>query len=289
MKSVEKEFLNHKALILLEVEPEDESLRLDEACKKYLKSQSRESIKRMIKKGQITLLNRNTKSCSHTKLRHMDIVRIQRFNEFEVDKLKVLYEDDFLISVLKPKFVPVHPTGIHHFNTVLTILERDLKCKVYPVHRLDIKTSGVMIFAKDKMTATKMQKIFEYKEIQKKYKFKSTKLNSYNSLPSHFCANMAKDEDSSITLKQKIVDIGKISETKFEILSEDICSVSGYAWPITGRTHQIRCHLSYLGLPIIGDDVYSNSDKISRLELHCMEISFLHPYTKSELLIQDKN
>lgn len=287
MKSVEKEFLNHSATIYLEVEPEDQDLRLDEACKKYLKSQSRESIKRMISARQITLINRNTKSCSHTRLRHMDIIQIKRTNLRERKPLKVIFEDDFLVAISKPKMMPVHPTGIHHFNTVSTLLERDLGIKLFPVHRLDIKTSGVLILAKTKEVASLMQKIFELKEIQKKYYFESYKEPNYKEVPTLIEDKISRDYKSNISLKQKICDQGKESSTKIEVISDEFVILKGYAWPITGRTHQIRCHLSYYGLPIIGDHIYGHSDVKDNLKLHCIQVALIHPITKRKLLIKD--
>lgn len=287
MKSVEKEFLNHSATIYLEVEPSDQDLRLDEACKKYLKSQSRESIKRMISNRQITLINRNTKSCSHTRLRHMDIIQITRSNLNENRPLRIIFEDDFLVAISKPKMMPVHPTGIHHFNTVSTLLERDLGIKLYPVHRLDIKTSGILILAKTKEVASMMQSIFELKKISKKYYFESYKELSFKQVPTLIEDKIIRDANSDISLKQKICDQGKESSTKIEVVSDEFLILKGYAWPITGRTHQIRCHLSHYGLPIVGDHIYGDSKKEDQLKLHCIELELIHPVTKRKLLIKD--
>lgn len=286
MKSVNKEFNNKKASILLEAEPSDNGKRLDECVKSYLVSQSRETIKKMIQDRQVKITNRITKNKVHTKIRHMDLIEVCRFNlNKKTIKLKTLFDDEYLVAVDKPKGMPVHPTGMHHFNVVSTILESDFKRKLYPVHRLDIKTSGVLILAKDKITAKAMGNMFESKKIKKVYKFKSKRISSKD-LPKICTEKISEDKNSTISLKRTCSFIGKASLTEFRNVEYFENYIKGVAIPVTGRLHQIRCHLSHLGFPIIGDEIYGDGDKEDVLELHCESIDFIHPIFKKRIYIR---
>lgn len=287
MKSIDKTFTQSKASIFLEVEPKDDGLRLDEACKTYLKSQSRESIKKMIHSGKIVIHNRKTKNYPHTKIKHMDIIEVYRLNEEASDKnLTFLYEDDHLIAIYKPKFMPVHPTGIHHFNVASVLVEKKLNIKIYPIHRLDIKTSGVLLFAKSKEVASKMRTLFDKKLIKKKYRFKSYIRKSLKEIPPSINLALEDDKEDNITLKQRVNPLlVKECITKFKNIKYDLETLEGEAYPLTGRLHQIRCHLSYLGAPIVGDNIYGEDPEESQLMLECIKLEFVHPITKSKLQI----
>ena len=287
MKSIDKNFSNTRALIRLEVEPNDHGLRLDEACKLYLKSQSRQVVKKMISNKQIKICNRPTKNAAHTIVKHMDIVEVFRENFASNNlNLNVIYKDEYLIAVSKPKGMPVHPTGIHHFDVASVLVEQMLDEKIYPVHRLDIKTSGVLLFARSVDVAQKMREIFDNKLITKQYGFIGQITDNFKGLPQELNLALNYDEASELSLKQKVDSSGKESCTFFEEQRRDKNYLYGIATPRTGRLHQIRCHLAHIGLPIVGDDIYGGYQKEDELMLHCMGLEFIHPITKSKLQIQ---
>ena len=287
MKSLNKNFSNTRALIRLEVEPDDHGLRLDEACKLYLKSQSRQVIKRMISNKQVRICNRPSKNAAHTIVKHMDVIEIFRdSSSCDNFSLNIIYKDEYLVAISKPKGMPVHPTGIHHFNVASTLLEQTLKQKIYPIHRLDIKTSGALLFARSTSVAQKMRYLFDNKLITKKYTFMSQITSRFKELPSQLSLALSYDEDSHVSLKQKVQPLGKVSCTSFEEKRRDENYLYGIAAPKTGRLHQIRCHLAHIGLPIVGDDIYGGFQKEDELMLHCTSLDFIHPITKSKLQIK---
>ncbi|MCT4642171.1 MAG: RluA family pseudouridine synthase [Bacteriovoracaceae bacterium] len=286
MKSVEKDFNSNSATIILEVEIEDDGIRLDEAVKRYLLSQSRQVIKSLIKEKRVELISRKTKNSPSTKVFHRDLISVRRFNEgFKINiKNLVLFEDDYFIAINKPKGYLVHPTGIHHFNCISVHIEEYLKTKIYPIHRLDKKTSGVLIFAKSKDIASKMRRLFDEHKVEKKYFFKSS-IESGLNIPEKLETYMEDANDKKISLKQRVSEKGKVAITLFSNIEKNDKTISGYAYPKTGRLHQIRCHLSYLGYPIVGDHVYGNFSKEDELQLECIQMKFKHPILNKELNI----
>ncbi|MGK0367309.1 MAG: RluA family pseudouridine synthase [Thermoproteota archaeon] len=294
MKPVKKEFTQNLALIILEAQLEDDGKRLDEACSSYLLSISRSKIKTKIKTKEIELISRETKNSPHTKLRHLDQVRITHVNtiklSFDIKNL-ILFEDESFIAIEKPKGMLVHPTGLHLFNVASVLLEEYLNNKIYPIHRLDKETSGVLIFCKTKHAAQSMRSLFDLHKIQKKYLFKSHNLDC--EIPSTIEHNLTDDLNSKVSLKQKCTeDVASESVKAAKTLITNLKRTNGFIWgeanPLTGRLHQIRCHLAHYGAPIVGDDIYGKVSE-SELHLHCLSMSFIHPISKTKLHITSSN
>lgn len=288
MKVISKIYSSSQARVLIEVEREEDGIRLDEFASSYIKSMSRESLKKMIRSQDIFIDNRFTKNSPHTKVREGDIVKFQYYDNSQ-DKVDIksllLFEDDDLIALNKWKGVLTHPTGRHLTNAISVMIEDYLEDKIYPIHRLDKETSGVLIFAKKKEVATLMRELFDRGEIEKRYWFKSHNLK--HQVPDKEMVSLAlgADENSTISLKQKVSDSGKEAHTYFEITKECDSFVEGYAFPKTGRLHQIRVHLSHLNAPIVGDEVYGVSPATESLHLECTQMKFIHPIKNKELVI----
>ncbi len=188
--------------------------------------------------------------------------------------LDVVYEDDFLVVLNKPPFMPVHPTKVHQQDTLANALAYYAESKgesftFHAVNRLDRNTSGLVLVAKDRHTAS----VLSQTEITKHYTaFAHGKIAEKGTVN----APIALRDDSKIV--RKVCDWGKPSITHFEPVDdyEDFTVLKLVLE--TGRTHQIRCHMSYIGHPLLGDDLYGgNLDKINRHALHCGYISFFHP------------
>ncbi len=188
--------------------------------------------------------------------------------------IDVVYEDKYLIVLNKPPFMPVHPTKIHQEDTLANALSfyaenRGEHYTFHAVNRLDRNTSGLVIVAKDRHTASVMSQ----SNITKHYTaFVHGKIAEKGTVN----APIALSPDSKIV--RVVSDTGKASVTHYEPLEyKDSFTVLKLVLE-TGRTHQIRCHMSYIGHPLLGDDLYGGSlDKISRHALHCGYISFMHP------------
>ena len=196
--------------------------------------------------------------------------------------LKIIYEDNWLLIVNKPSGTATHPSILHQTNTLSNGIKHHfnnikLNKKIRPVNRLDLNTTGLIIFAKCEYIQECLITQMKEKNFKKEYlaicngiiKEKSGTIN----LP------IARKENSII--ERCISKNGQTAITHYRVLKEYNnyslikCSLE------TGRTHQIRIHLSAIGHPLIGDSLYGTiSDYIDRQALHCFKLSFLHPITK---------
>lgn len=188
--------------------------------------------------------------------------------------LNIVYEDKYLIVLNKPPFMPVHPTKVHQEDTLANGLSYYAQSKgehytFHAVNRLDRNTSGLVMVAKDRHTAS----IMSQSEITKHYTaFVMGKISENGTVN----APIALSENSKIV--RTVKSDGKPSVTHYEIMEyrEDFTVLKLSLE--TGRTHQIRCHMSHIGHPLLGDDLYGgNFEYINRHALHCGYISFKHP------------
>ncbi len=195
--------------------------------------------------------------------------------------LKVLFEDDYIIAIDKPAGMPVHPTKVHQLDTLANILkyiqnERGESYTFRAVNRLDKDTSGIVLIAKDKYTATALQ-------------------NSVDKTYLAVCEGVITESgtiDKPIGLKdghtvqREVRADGKHAVTHFAPLKNNGAHTLLKITLETGRTHQIRCHMASIGHPLAGDDMYGGSlDYIKRQALHCESVSFVHPITNENIVI----
>jgi len=197
--------------------------------------------------------------------------------------LKILYEDNAMLIVDKPPFMPVHPSINHYENTLSNGIKYyfnsiGLKRKIRAVNRLDKNTSGIVIFAKNEYVQECLIKQMKSNTFKKEYIALVDGVIDKNKQIVQ--APIARKQDSII---ERCVDIkGDNAITIIELIKafDDYslikCTLK------TGRTHQIRVHTNYIGHPILGDDLYGKkSNKIDRQALHAHKISFIHPIKKS--------
>ena len=199
-------------------------------------------------------------------------------------KLDILYEDDWLLIVNKPPFLPVHPTMRHYESTLSNGVKAyyeqiGLKKKIRPVNRLDKNTSGIVIFAKCEYIQEELTKQMKNNIFQKHY----IALVNGN-LP---IDNEIKTIDTPIKRKsdsiiERIVSLdGEKAITKYKVIKNYKDYSELEIRLLTGRTHQIRVHFQSIGHPILGDSLYGKkSDLIERQALHAYKSSFNHPITK---------
>lgn len=202
----------------------------------------------------------------------------------------ILYQDSWLIIAEKPSGMPSVP-GLDGRISLLELLGNGARS----VHRLDMDTSGVIVYAKDDKTATDLQKQFEEHSVKKTYKARLSKQDSGRFAPPspHLEAGctgsislpLSPDYDERPRQKADISQ-GKPSLTGYEVTStNDDGTVEILFRPSTGRTHQLRVHSAHsLGLarPIAGDLLYGGMP-YHRLCLHALSITFIHPATKKEI------
>lgn len=199
--------------------------------------------------------------------------------------LDIIFEDEWLLIVNKPAGIAIHPSILHYSDSLCNGIRFyfdsiGLKKKIRPVNRLDLNTSGLVIFAKceyiQECLITQMKNNLFKKEYlcfcEGIFEEKSGTIN----LP------IARKEHSII--ERCVSEKGQSSITHYEILKEFNNYSLVKCLLETGRTHQIRVHMSYVGHALIGDSLYGSiSDLINRQALHCYKLQFVHPITKKKL------
>lgn len=202
--------------------------------------------------------------------------------------LDILYEDEHIMAINKPPYMPTHLSHGHRMDTLANALKAEFDRRGVPfvvraVNRLDTDTSGIVIVAKNRYAADRFAKTNPDIEYEKIY--------------TAFCLGDVPDkgeikgyirrvEESIIT--RAVYEDGKESEfahTRFEKVEQagDISVVR--CEPITGRTHQLRVHLASIGHPIVGDDMYGGGFAMPRQALHAGIMRLRHPFTGEKLEI----
>jgi len=280
---------------LFEVSPEDEAKRLDIFIKEKLPELSRSRVQALIKENHILVNFKPSKASYKIKRGEKIKVFIPLDKEIEIQPrdipFEVIYEDEDIAVINKPSGIVVHPAPGHYDDTLVQGLILKLKNlsgiggKIRPgiVHRLDKDTSGIMLVAKNDFAHKKLVEAFKERLIEKNYialvygrlTQKKGKIETF--IGRHPIARK----------KMAVLKEGKLAITFYEVLEIFNKASLVLAKPVTGRTHQIRVHFSYIGHPVLGDSIYGGLKhdllKPPRLMLHAYEIVFKHPRTNEEM------
>lgn len=194
--------------------------------------------------------------------------------------LDIIYEDDDIIALNKPPFTPTHPSYEHQTDTLANALAFYYASKEIPfvfraVNRLDKDTSGIVIVAKNRASAFYMSRQISEFKVEKKYiALACGHIDRDFSVE----ANMVRSENSKMKRIICSNEQGQYSRTDFTSIGTYNGYTALYALPKTGRTHQIRLHLSHVGHPILGDTLYGceeGSPLIGRQALHAYSLVFV--------------
>ncbi len=194
--------------------------------------------------------------------------------------LEIIFEDAEILVINKPPGMLVHPTKGVRRGTLLNALTYYLNdenaapesfIRAGLVHRLDKKTSGLMVIAKNPHAHRQMCKHFQNKLVGKKYYAVVEGLIREDS--GTIDAPIGRDAEERIWL---ITADGKTAETNFRVIKRMADATLLELEPVTGRTNQLRLHCAHIGHPIFGDDKYGGRE-FSRLCLHAYKLSFYHP------------
>lgn len=199
--------------------------------------------------------------------------------EFEL-KLEIPYEDEFLAVVVKPAGIPVSGNFYKTlFNTLGYNLKRSKQIGAMrwplPVHRLDTATSGLVIIAKTRQVRVALGKMFEDRVITKRYR-----AIVQGTLKGEGNIETAVEGKSSLTRYQVVENMETLKDTSLTLID---------LFPVTGRKHQLRVHMSSLGLPIVGDHVYQGDVAMKTdkgLFLAALELNFVHPETGKDMHVE---
>ena len=294
----------------------DKKIRLDEFLRQELPAKineeiSNSKIRRLIVAGAVSVNNRQTARPSF-ELRGKSEITIELDREklfyekqpddiaFEVTADSVLFEDDNLIFINKPAFFPVEQTITGNRDNLHDAVVRylwsknpELRNPPYAgiMHRLDRETSGVILFTKTRTVNKLISDIFQSHSFVKKYYAvvedtsgaQANKLTPGQTFTVEM--NMGRISSSTKAAKWGKVADGQYSKTDFKVLRtitiENKKCLLLECTPFTGRTHQIRVHLSSKGLPILGDTLYG-ANAASRIYLHSCELTCEHFSVKTE-------
>ncbi len=197
--------------------------------------------------------------------------------------IDVLWEDEDIIAVNKPRSMPTHPSKRHQRDTLANriIYYLGQKSSFHAITRLDTDTSGVVLIAKNPLAAAQLTEDIKKRKISKEY------IAAVNGVPPTVCgvvdAPIKKKEHSGIL--RCVSPHGKEAVTEYEV--ERRCGEISLVKlrPLTGRTHQLRVHMSYIGTPIYGDSMYGAPQTGEKTRLHCCKITFNHPITKEKITV----
>ncbi len=194
--------------------------------------------------------------------------------------LNIIYEDEALLILDKPAGIAVHPSISHYTDSLANGVKYyfdtiGLKRKIRPVNRLDLNTSGLIVFAKNEYVQECLIQQMQTNEFKKEYL--AIVHGIFEKAQGTITLPIARKENSII--ERCISENGQEAITHYEVLktSNDLSLV--HCILQTGRTHQIRVHMSAIGHSLVGDTLYGSdfSDSITRQALHSYKISFIHP------------
>jgi 23S rRNA pseudouridine1911/1915/1917 synthase len=255
---------------------------------------SRSFIKTCHQNEQLTVNNKKTKlSLALKQGDKIEIFLDEKPLEYKpVDiALDIVFEDEHIIVINKPSGLTVHPGAGNKDNTLVNALlhyGKELSNiggleRPGIVHRLDKDTSGLMVVAKNNEAHERMAKLFETRNIIKKYLalvhgYLPHDQGSIDAPIGRMPNNYKKMQVDYAKGKQSLTDYSVIKESNEKTLVELTLH--------TGRTHQIRVHLAHLGHPVVGDSVYGKAGKGKTQLLHSYSLQFNHPITGENLLFK---
>lgn len=284
---------------IITVEKKDAGKRIDLFMLEQDLTMTRTSVKKVIMEGLIKVNNVEVRPNYHVKENDKVSIEVKQSKQFIEDtnsteltpvkmNLDIIYEDKNIILINKPAGLVVHPVYAHKEDTLLNGLvyyfqNKGENVKVRPVHRLDKETSGVILFAKTKDSNEFYSKLFESHAIEKTYyavvqgDFKSYMVRKNRPDIFEYFTYISKDKTIERAYFNTSKEKGLPARTRiffvdYWVRKDDTQKYSLVKLqPLTGRTHQLRVHISSLGFPILGDLIYSKKP-YKRMMLHAYSL-----------------
>jgi 23S rRNA pseudouridine1911/1915/1917 synthase len=279
----------------LQTTPEHVGLRLDQYLADAVIELSRTQAKKIIDLGGVHINGRRIRSCS-TAIQPGNSIEVYidqlSLDPYRITETDILFQDKFIIVLNKPALVDTQPTHARFKGTLFEALQWYLKDPFRPhqkaeigmIQRLDRGTSGVIVFSIHPQAHKEMTRIFLEHEVKKDYlalvhgapDTKRGEIRSFlaRSRKENRVKSVEKGGKEAITKFQLIEPFAKYSLLNVEIL--------------TGRSHQIRAHMSESGCPLVGDQRYGGGEKISNIDilrpfLHAQKLAFRHPVLNHDM------
>lgn len=253
-----------------------------EALRTLYPDSSRRTLQNWLKSGRFTLDGVVIQKENISLSPGQTLCAEETFRPPRMARIPVLYEDRYIIAIDKPVgllSVPLDEEELtrHALGKVREAFETD---QIFPVHRIDRETSGVLLFARGKQATEKMNILFEEHDLERNYfaivegrlkEEKGTWTSSLLELPSFHVIESPE---------------GKLATTHFEVYRRSAKYTYLRLRLETGKKHQIRVHCQKAGHPVVGDARYGSTENpLRRLCLHAKSIGFIHPFTKKRLFI----
>lgn len=280
------------------VEKEEKGKRLDSYIANKSEKITRTFAEKLIKNGEVLVNNKKQKVAY--KINEGDIITIEKQEAKDI-KLKaqnipvaIIYEDDDIIVVNKPKGMVVHPANGNPdgtlVNAIMAICKDSLSGiggEIRPgiVHRLDKDTSGLLIIAKNDEAHVNVSEQIKNHEVKKTYIALVRGIIKENEATIDMPIGRSTSDRKKMAVNKK----GKNAITHIKVLKRYDKYTLVEVNIETGRTHQIRVHLSYIGYPIIGDATYSNGKNEFNVQgqcLHAKKLEFVHPITGKKMELE---
>ena len=266
-------------------------MRLDEYIKtKYDMSRSKAQ---KLNNDNLILVNGEHKNNSYI-VEDKDVIELIENKEYVPSKFKgenipldIVYEDEDIVIINKASGMVVHPASGNYENTLVNALIYrynldDTNVRSGIVHRIDKDTSGLVIVAKNDKTLELLTEMFKNKQIKKTYlAIVDGVINNKSGTINAPITRDVKDRKKMMVGKD-----GKNSITHFYVLKTFKNNTYLSLNLETGRTHQIRVHMAYIGHPITNDKVYGKENTSFGQYLHASKLEFIHPITKKEIKVE---
>ena len=279
-------------LLLKITNEEDIGMRIDKYLSNNIEGKSRSFIQGLIDSDSVIVNNKNIKS--NYKLKENDIIEVVMPEPIELDvkpeniELNIIYEDKDIIVLNKPQGVVVHPAPGNYSGTLVNGLLyhcndlSGINGVIRPgiVHRIDKDTSGILVIAKNDEAHNVLAQQFKEHSIKREYY--ALVEGKFNNLEGTIDKPLGRNKKDR--LKMAIVEDGKRAVTHYKVLEQYNNNTSLVKCILeTGRTHQIRVHMSSIGHPLVGDPLYGSKKqkfKLSGQVLHAKTLGFIHPTSK---------
>ena len=279
-------------------------LRLDAYLAQKFPYHARNVWQRKIREGAILLNGKKAKPSTEIPRDSAVAYDFGDFKEFPVrTDYSVLLDDEWLFIVDKPGDIPVHTSGKYFNNTLIKLLRKEHPgYNLNLVNRLDRETSGIIVLGKTTGACKAMSLMFMEKRLKKTYiayTFGQIEKDEFR-----VDAPIAEEVSGVIRIRMGVNEKGAAARTDFKVIKRKNGYTKLYCYPLTGRTNQIRVHLSHIGHPIVGDKLYSGNDEdflgfvgkgntpeilgrviLPRQALHAHKLLFTHPFLKEAVEI----